>query len=284
MPTVIILAGRTPNKMGWLARCLYLELTSAGWTVKSIFGNFSEYRNLENACKNLGQAESLINAVGFTGVKSISDCHENDGETFWSNWRVANNASLVCRIKNLPLIQLSTGCVFDGWNKNAVIYTEQDELKTQCYYSETKAKAENSIKQNCGKHFILRIHYPFNGDRNNRNIIHRLGGFSELSTLPQSMTSVKDLARFILHLRQFFNDDKAYGIYHVVNSPPLSVAEVGEMYKIYVDPKFQIVCTDKIIRPTIVLANKKAADRLGFVFNDSRKEVILALQKYNILP
>ncbi|MCA0991385.1 dTDP-4-dehydrorhamnose reductase [Pseudalkalibacillus hwajinpoensis] len=155
----------------------------------------------------------IIHCAAYTAV----DKAEDDRDACWSV-NVEGTRYLANAAKNVDakFIYISTDYVFDGEGSNP--FKEQDTPNPIGYYGLTKYKAEEIVKQELDRFFIVRISWVFG--INGKNFIKTMLGLaetkSELNIVGDqygSPTYTFDLSRLLIDMIQ---SDK-YGIYHASN-------------------------------------------------------------------
>ena len=128
------------------------------------------------------------------------------------------NIVKLCKELNCKLVYISTDYVFDG-KKNRP-YETNDSTNPINYYGETKKDAEDIIKSNLKKYFIIRVSWLFS--RCGKNFVNTIIRLSEekseikiVSDQKGSPTYTLDLAEFIYKLLEVSKVE--YGIYHFTN-------------------------------------------------------------------
>jgi len=281
-----ILCGRQPGKFGWLAGNIYNYLSTnkdeKNFQIIHLFGDFLNQKIwAEIKEKNF---DCLINAVGYRGKNSIQDCEKGVGQekSRQSNLMVVQKAVDFCRSRNIKLIQISTACVFDGYQKNNLIQGLTEKVETYKIISLTKEftegdvacrdkfgeyvgtmygrhkwQAEEYIRRNYyWNSVILRPHLPFNSDKNIANIIHRMNNFKAVYDEKQSMTYVPDLCKFIdmcLADLDYFSGQ----VFNVVNAPPISMADIDAYRTVYLAEADKLEVVADLKNKAIILDNKK---------------------------
>lgn len=287
-----ILMGLTDQQKGWLATniCSYLTTHSRleGHIIQPLFGDFSKREIWEKIFENESY-DCIINAVGYRGEKSIKELETDDAKketSFKSNFGVVGYAVEYCSKYGMILIQLSTACVLDGYIRSPENGFSEDSIARPdnfgdpygSIYGRHKWWAEEYIrKYHHLLSVILRIHLPFNGDHVDANIIHRMKDFKKVYNSKQSMTYVHDLCKFVLICVNKMDQVRGQ-LFNVVNSPPLSMAEVA----LYALPYFGVEYKPQPIQGDevgIILNNSKIFElfnpqSLGLVIMDSFKQYI----------
>ena len=157
--------------------------------------------------------DAIIHCAAYTAV----DKAEDDRETCW-NVNVEGTRYLVKAAKNVgaKFIYISTDYVFDG--EGSKPFNEQDTPNPIGYYGLTKYNAEEIVKQELDRWFIVRISWVFG--INGNNFIKTMLKLAEIkSTLNivgdqyGSPTYTFDLSKLLIDMIE----SNKYGIYHASN-------------------------------------------------------------------
>ena len=175
----------------------------------------------------------IINCAGYTGRPNVEGC-ENDKETCWKyNVKLPIILTEIASYWNIPIIHISSGCVYTGYEKD---YTEEDEPnfgiynKESSFYSKTKHACELSLKNT--NSYIFRIRMPFSHKSSERNYIDKILKYNNLISYNNSLTNINDLNEFIYKFINLKNKPE-YGIYNVTNQGSATAKEVVEILKKY---------------------------------------------------
>lgn len=213
---------------GYIGTALHDELSGASehnvdWKSRSELP-YDDKRYLSSYVE--GMFDVVINASGYTGRPNVDACENNRDDTWYYNVKVPGIIAETCRRHNIKFIHISSGCIYDGYEKE---YTELDEpnfgLKenNSSWYSKTKHAGELAL-QSTGAH-IFRIRMPFCGTTSGRNIMMKLLNYDYIINEKNSVTNVEDLAEFtrafLANSIDLFSEG---GIYNVVNPQPVSTA------------------------------------------------------------
>lgn len=171
----------------------------------------------------------VINTCGYTGRPNVDACEDNKEDTWHYNVVVPVNIQKVCKDSGVELIHVSSGCIYNGYEKE---YTEEDEpdfgLTTTCssWYSKTKHACELMMKDR--DVYLFRIRMPFCATWSERNVLTKLIKYDNVIDQLNSVTNLEDFCGFIMYFMSDVFDRKKheYGIYNVVNPQPLNTSEV----------------------------------------------------------
>jgi len=178
---------------------------------------------------------TLINCAGKTGRPNIDWCESHKDETFDDNVKLPAMIAETCQERKIHWIHIGSGCIYDGYDK---AWMEEDPPNfAGSFYSRTKIWSQD-ILADFANVAVLRIRMPIDDQFHERNYIRKLVMYAKegrkLFSLPNSMTYLPDLARFIEHVREH----GLTGPWNVVNSGKITAEEVLEIYKEKIDPTF----------------------------------------------
>lgn len=168
----------------------------------------------------------LINAAGFSGKPNVDGCEDYKRECLESNVILPSLLSEVCQELNIILVHISSGCVYNGYEK---IWTEDDPSNfnfraNNCsWYSGTKALAEELLENN-KKSYILRLRFPFDSDLDSpRNYLRKLIGYPKIVNSLNSITNIQDFTNITFDI---INKKLPFGKYNIFNEGPVYTKEV----------------------------------------------------------
>lgn len=243
----ILILGKGYVGSALFSRLSIVEEFNVDWKSKSEL-QYDDKRCLSEYIKD--QFDIIINASGYTGRPNVDACEENKHDTWYYNVTVPGIIAETCRYHNNKLIHISSGCIYDGYEKD---FTELDEpnfgLKEESssWYSKTKHAGELAL-QATGAH-IFRIRMPFCSTTSGRNIMMKLLNYDHIINEKNSVTNVEDLANFthwfISGSTDLYSDG---GIYNVVNPQPVSTAMIVDILKSHgvENPNWQYITLDEL--------------------------------------
>ncbi|XVF18457.1 hypothetical protein REPUB_Repub11eG0023200 [Reevesia pubescens] len=184
----------------------------------------------------------VFNAAGVTGRPNVDWCESHKTETIRTN--VAGTLTLadVCRQHGLLMMNFATGCIFEydaaHPEGSGIGFKEEDKPNfSGSFYSKTKAMVEELLKE-YDNVCTLRVRMPISGDLNNpRNFITKISRYNKVVNIPNSMTILDELLPISIEMAK----RNLRGIWNFTNPGVVSHNEILEMYKTYIDPKFQWV-------------------------------------------
>lgn len=205
------------------------------WNIRSEFHWRTELSDLTPDFLQKLRPRAIVNTVGKTDLRW---CEENAREAYRCNvevplalFRIASHSSV-----KIPLIHISSGCVWDGpYNALGKPFTVEQTVTPQAFYSWTKVSADTLlINEACRSEYgalaILRPRQVYSDSPANRNTLSKLRTYKELIDTPNSMTSADTIARTIETIIEY----KKYGyngkwIYNVYDKGITSPFKVGQL-------------------------------------------------------
>lgn len=167
--------------------------------------------------------EVVINCIGITGKPNIDWCEENKLQTIFGNVMVALYIEEACIVRNLKMVNIGTGCLYQGNHK----FEESDSPNFQGgTYTRSKYLAEQSLGSDV---LQLRIKMPIDGVINDKNLLTKLLKPKETSNPINSITIIPDLMKATEELV----NKKAKGVINIVNPQPISNNQILEIYNKY---------------------------------------------------
>lgn len=167
----------------------------------------------------------IINAAGYTGSPNVDACESNKEKTI--NGNVLWPLKLERAHPNIPIVHISSGCVYTGYTKD---YTEEDEpnfdFDNGSFYSGSKALAQRLLMPYMNKSYLLRIRMPFGDKEDNKNLLTKYIRYSKLIDFKNSVSYIDDVANVAIH---FATERPQFGIYNVCNPGAVTTKQVADM-------------------------------------------------------
>lgn len=178
---------------------------------------------------------AVINTSGYTGRPNVDACESNKLDCW--NWNVIHpvNITKVANEHKLPVIQVNSGCIYNGYEKK---YSEEDMpnfglfSNESSFYSKCKHACEILLENNNAVAYIMRIRIPFTHINEPKNYFSKLLKYDNLIDMENSVTSVTDFNNFIFRFI-FLIQDLPGGIYNVCNPEPVKASKVVDIMKKY---------------------------------------------------
>lgn len=242
----------------------------------------------EYLSKNAGRFEFVVNCSGYTGIPNVDACELNKEDCWFWNVIVPHNIAVSSNIFNLPVINISSGCIYSGYEKE---YTEEDVPDfglfslDSSYYSKCKHACETLLKNFLV--YTFRVRLPFDGTKNRKNYLNKILYYDNLISYKNSMTSINDLNDFLFKFL-FIYKHILPGPINVVNRGAADAKEVVYILKKYnlINPNWNFVelkdIKIKANRSNCVLATNKIKSvnlELPNVFDSLERDIKLLSQQ-----
>lgn len=224
-------------------------------------------------------AKVLLHLAAFTDTnKAFAESGDKNGICYKVNVEGTKNISDICASRGIHLIHVSTDFVFDG--KKETAYTEDDTPSPIEWYGETKAMAEEVVKQSGVSHTIVRLSYPYRAKFDLKpDLIKKIrAGLESRLLYPQftdttiTPTLIDDIARAFDKIIEL----KLQGILHTVGSTALSPYELAKKVAVAYgfDPSLvkegsltaYLKTAARPFARHVAMSNQKATDLLGTHF------------------
>jgi dTDP-4-dehydrorhamnose reductase len=185
-------------------------------------------RSVTEAMLERARPGVVVNASAFTAV----DLAESEAErAFGVNEKGPSYLARWCERRNSALLHVSTSHVFDGTKTGA--YTERDEPHPLGVYGASKLAGEQRIRQDLGRHIVLRTSWVFSSHGQNfvKTMLRLADQGSELRVVADQFgrpTAAADLAAALWFLVELVANGRElqWGTYHFAGAgPPVSSYE-----------------------------------------------------------
>ena len=234
---------------------------------------------------NESNYDVVINASGYTGRPNVDACETNIDDTWYYNVVVPGMLADVCNLFEVEFVQISSGCIYDGYEK---AFDEWDEPNfgipciRSSWYSKTKHAGELALLGTNA--VILRIRMPFCETTSERNVIMKLLKYNNIINQENSVTNIEDLVEFITSLIKataFYGAGNQSNILNVVNPQPIKTEDIINMLKEYdiENPKWNFIDLDELLekhtttgRSNCVLSSE-SIEKMGFALPDTMKSL-----------
>ncbi|KAL4318461.1 hypothetical protein GQ457_18G011210 [Hibiscus cannabinus] len=232
-----LIYGRT----GWIGGLLGQLCEKLGIPFEYGRGRLEDRSSLVADIQNI-KPTHVFNAAGVTGRPNVDWCESHKTETIRTNVAGTLNLADVCRHHGVLMMNFATGCIFEydaaHPQGSGIGFKEEDKPNfIGSFYSKTKAMVEELLKE-YDNVCTLRVRMPISSDLNNpRNFITKISHYSKVVNIPNSMTVLDELLPISIEMAK----RNLTGIWNFTNPGVVSHNEILEMYKTWIDPKFQWV-------------------------------------------
>lgn len=191
----------------------------------------------------------VINCAAFIPPQSVDQCEDFKAQTLRSNLMFPTLLAQVCCDYDVPLIHISTGCLFNGDNGGRG-YSEDDiphlSFHTKCgVYVGAKQLAEEYVEQ-YDKAYICRIRLPFDHVDHPRNYLTKLQRYPKVYDNNNSISHRGDFVKACLDL---WEKKAPYGTYNMTNPGSITARQICDLIKQYIGPRqFEFWDEDEFMR------------------------------------
>lgn len=156
----------------------------------------------------------IINAAGYTGAPNVDACEIHKQDTI--NGNVVWPVQLELAHTNIPIVHISSGCVYTGYDK---IFTEEDEpnfdFDNGSFYSGSKSLGQKMLEPFMHKSYLLRIRMPFGDTDHPKNFLTKMKKYDKLISYDNSLSYMPDVATVAVQMA--IDQNIPTGIYNVCN-------------------------------------------------------------------
>lgn len=175
--------------------------------------------------------DCVINAGAYT---SVDGAESDAGSAFAINRDGPAELARLCAARGIPLIHISTDCVFDGLKTSA--YEPDDMPAPLGVYGESKWQGEQRVAELAPRHLIVRVSWLFSEHAGNfvRTMLKLALTRKEVSVVSDQWgfpTYCPDLARGLLSMADAASapDFRAFGTYHLAGRDAIDRASMARI-------------------------------------------------------
>ena len=149
------------------------EHTVVATDIRFIAGDLGELdvRNLDEMSRMVldFRPDMLIHLAAETDLEI---CEKQVDYAYETNFVGTQNACVVCRNLNIPLVYVSTAGVFDGTKPEP--YTEFDSPNPINVYGSSKLQGENIVREILPEHYIVRAGWMIGGGDRDKKFVQKI--------------------------------------------------------------------------------------------------------------
>ena len=226
----ILLLGST----GFIGSHFKTALPDAGFEVSSPRIEVRDYTAIKNEVDKL-RPDIIINATGMTGRPNVDWCETHPAKTFSVNVGGSVNIASVAKEFDIYMVQMSSGCVYEGDNDGKGFTEESEPNFYGSVYSRSRICSEMTLKE-FDNVLQLRIRIPITSKPSPKNLIDKLLKYDKIINIKNSCTVIEDFVPASIELIK--RGEK--GIFNMTNIGAMDHREIMTMYKEIVDPDFEL--------------------------------------------
>jgi dTDP-4-dehydrorhamnose reductase len=230
--------------------------------------------------------DTIINCSGYTGSPNVDGCEKEKDKCLFYNVSVPTQINTICNVLNKKFINISSGCIYTGYEKE---YTEKDEPNfgmhniDSSFYSYTKHMCEVLLRNTNA--ITVRIRMPFNGDSVGKNLIYKIFKYNNIIDLKNSGTNTDDLNVFMEKLLNHDDFLAIKGPLNVINPGVITGKMIADFLSFHgvVNKEWKVVGVSDLNivaqRSNCVLSDKKIK-KLGLQLPSLTKSLKGAVAKF----
>jgi dTDP-4-dehydrorhamnose reductase len=149
----------------------------------------------------------------------VDECERRPEEAYLINTVGTQNLAQRCRERDLEMVYISTGSVFDGTKPTP--YHEFDDPNPQSVYSRSKWQGELIVRDLLPQHFIVRAGWMFGGGPEDKKFVAKMIDLARERDVLRAVDDkfgspcyTKDISRRCMELIE----SRRYGTYHAANT------------------------------------------------------------------
>jgi 3,5-epimerase/4-reductase len=204
----------------------------------------------------------VINAIGYTGARSVDDCESDKEAALEANVFVPIWLAEASIRRGVKFVHIGSGCIYHyDYKRDRPIAETRVPDFFDLFYSRTKIYADRALEVLAPQHnvLIVRIRIPLDDRPHPKNILDKLLRYRRVVDLPNSVTYIPDFARAMKHLLGI----DAKGVYNVVNKGGMRYPDLLDVYKKFrPDFTYEVVDFKKLnlVRTNLLVSAKKLED------------------------
>ena len=271
---------------GQLATEYQLSSPLSGWEYLFLDRKSLDISNLEQVeeVMSMWDFDAVLNLAAYTNVEKAEK--EETEKAFNANANGPKNLATSCRLRNIPLIHISTDYVFDGSSEKP--YSEEDIENPINQYGRTKFVGEKWIQETHSWYYIIRVAWVYSNHSKNffTTMLNLAQERTELNVVDDqygSPTSTKEICKAIDSVLSNL-DEKLSGVYHFTGLGKTSWKDFAvEIFKqckvsIVVNPVSSSTWPSKVTRPVnSYMSSEKFANTFGYFpmhWKNALKEIV----------
>lgn len=226
----ILLLGRS----GYIAQAFIREMDRRGILhhdlARSVV-DYTDFRTLTDVISSL-HPELVINCAAYVATPSVDFCEQAKSKTLMANLVFPQTLVNACEMKHVPLLHVSTGCLYNGDASYAFKESDVPTLRfdTKCgIYVGSKELAEHVVNKYPDS-YIARIRLPFDEFDHPRNYITKLMTYPKVL---DCLNSISHRGDFVSACLDVWNLRAPWGTYNVTNGGATWAHEICECLRNY---------------------------------------------------
>jgi dTDP-4-dehydrorhamnose reductase len=219
---------------GYIGQAFVKEIQDRGIALEVDHNRLYYHTRKIGPVLNTTSPDLVINCAAFITKPSVDLCENHKADTLIGNLVFPHLLACLCSDRDIPLLHVSTGCLYSGDNQGNG-FTEMDPpmltLDSGCgIYVASKELAERAVRDACFNRYICRIRLPFSNVHHERNYISKLLTYPKIYSNVNSISCREDFVKACLDL---WHRGAAYGTYNMTNPGSITAREIIDMVEHY---------------------------------------------------
>lgn len=150
-------------------------------------------------------------------------CQSNIHQTMMNNAVYPFRLGKLCDDRKIPFIHLSSGCVWRGpYKPDNTPFYPNDVVNPACIYTYSKAIGDELL-QDLDSAIVLRPRLVYSHFENQRNLLKKLSIYKQLLNTPNSITSIRTIAKTVEGIMSVKSSPKILNVYDKGVITPLQI-------------------------------------------------------------
>jgi dTDP-4-dehydrorhamnose reductase len=287
---ILIYGGR-----GYIGNHIVKELEKNNLEFVLSSNRIYNYTDIENDIK-LYKPEFIVSAAGYSTPNTIDHYESHKEELILTNTTGNLILADLTSKYNIHLTLIMSGCIYQykdysDFNYYKLKFTENSTPNfSGSFYSKNRIETEQLLS-NYDHICVLRLRMPISNNLHPKSLITKIIKYSTIINIPNSMTVLDDLIKFI----PIVLEKNLTGKFNLTNSGVITHSEILDMYIKYINPnyKYTIISEEEESKKVLVarsnchLSNGKISkfiyipnihNSIENIFKDWNK----SLQKYHL--
>ena len=178
----------------------------------------------------------IISTAGYSTPNTIDYYESHKEELILTNTTGNLILADLASKHEIHLTLIMSGCIYTYKdNDYTKQYNEEDIPNfSGSFYSKNRIETEQLIS-NYNHICILRLRMPISNDFHYKSLITKIIKYKTVINIPNSMSILEDLIPFIITVLE----KNLTGIFNLVNTNTITHPEILDMYKKYINPKYE---------------------------------------------
>lgn len=188
----------------------------------------------ENVLSSAFESVPFEAVINLASVSDPDECQKDYDRAYAVNAIGAKSVARACKNKNVPLIHLSSGYVYESKEDDRI--SESDRTRADSAYAKSKLFGERFVLESGARAIVIRTTWLFSarGDNFILNVLNKAKSLQSIDVYADEYscpTPAKALARDMVRILPLMIEDRVskYGIYNYSSNECISRADLARM-------------------------------------------------------